>query len=160
MITYFISTTMKKSNISSAPIKKVKKDYFTGSVTLREISRITKPTEHDIYHVTFKKSARTKLHFHDAGQTLIVTKGKGSLVMYKKIGNGTKNFKIKKLESVNLNKGDCVHIPAKRLHTHGSIKKNEDFAHVAINSFPKKNSEPKTIWYESDFKTNVTERLS
>ena len=54
---------MKKCNIDNAPIKKVKKDYFTGPVTLREISRITKPTEHDIYHVTFKKSARTKLHF-------------------------------------------------------------------------------------------------
>ena len=66
---------MKKCNIDNAPIKKVKKDYFTGSVTLREISRITKPTEHDIYHVTFKKSARTKLHFHTGGQMLIVTKG-------------------------------------------------------------------------------------
>ena len=71
-----------------------------------------------------------------------------------------KNFKIKKLESINLNKGDCVHIPAKKLHTHGSIKKNEEFSHVAINSFPKKNSEPKTIWFESDFKTIVTEKLS
>lgn len=60
---------------------------------------------------------------------------------------------------MNLNKGDCVHIPAKRLHTHGSTKKSEDFAHVAINSFPKKKSEPKTIWYESDFKTIVTEQL-
>ena len=87
---------MKKSNISSAPIKKVKKDYFTGSVTLQEISRITKPTEHDIYHVTFKKSARTKLHFHTGGQMLIVTKGSGSLVYYKKTGRGTTKFKIAK----------------------------------------------------------------
>jgi len=79
--------------------------------------------------------------------------------MYKKIGNGAKSFKMKKVESINLNKGDCVHIPAKKLHIHGSINKNEDFAHIAINSFPKKNSEPKTIWYESDFKSNVTERL-
>ena len=43
--------------------------------------------------------------------------------MYKKIGTGMKNFKIKKLESINLNKGDCVHNPAKKLHTHGCIKK-------------------------------------
>ena len=66
----------------TAPIKKVKKDYFTGSVILREISGITKPSEHDIYHVIFKKSTRTKLHFHTGGQMLIVTKGRGSLVYY------------------------------------------------------------------------------
>ncbi len=75
---------MKKGNISSAPVKKVKKDYFTGPVTLREISGITKPSEHDIYHVIFKKSARTKIHSHTGAQMLIVTKGKGSLVYYKK----------------------------------------------------------------------------
>ena len=60
---------------------------------------------------------------------------------------------------MNLNKGDCVHIPANELHTHGSINKNEYFAHIAINSFPRKNTEPKTIWFESDFKSKVTERL-
>ena len=75
------------------------------------------------------------------------------------MGAGIKSFKIKKLESVSLNKGDCVHIPAKKLHTHGSINKKEDFAHVAINSFPKKNTEPKTAWFESDFKSKVTEKL-
>ena len=65
---------MKKCNLDNAPIKKVKKDYFTGPVTLREISRITKPTEHDIYHVTFKKSARTKLHFHTEVKCLLLPK--------------------------------------------------------------------------------------
>ena len=75
---------MKKGNISSAPVKKVKKDYFTGPVTLREISGITKPNEHDMYHVIFKKLARTKLHYHTGGQLLIVTKGNGSLVLYNK----------------------------------------------------------------------------
>ena len=139
--------------------KKAKTNYFTGKIAAKDISAKIKPSSEKIYHVTFKNGARTKLHFHDGGQTLIVTKGKGSLVMYKKIGNGAKSFKMKKVESINLNKGDCVHIPAKKLHTHGSINKNEDFAHIAINSFPKKNSEPKTIWYESDFKSNVTERL-
>ena len=78
--------------MSSAPIKKVKKDYFTGPVTLREISGITKPIEHDVYHVIFKKSARTRLHFHTGGQMLIVTKGKGSLVYYKKTSGGTVSY--------------------------------------------------------------------
>ena len=150
---------MKKSNILSAPIKKVKKDYFTGLVTLREISGITKPVEHDIYHVIFKKSARTKLHFHTGGQMLIVTKGKGSLVYYKKMSGGISKFKISKTKTVNLTSGDVVYIPAKILHTHGSVRKNSVFSHIAINFYPKKNQKPKTEWYESDLRSNVTSKI-
>ena len=145
--------------MSSAPIKKVKKDYFTGPVTLREISGITKPIEHDVYHVIFKKSARTKLHFHTGGQMLIVTKGKGSLVYYKKISGGISKFKISKTKTVNLTSGDVVYIPAKILHTHGSVRKNSVFSHIAINFYPKKNQKPKTEWYESDLRSNVTSKI-
>ena len=146
---------MKKGNINTAPIKKVKKDYFTGPVTLREISGITKPTEHDIYHVTFKKSSRTKLHFQTGGQMLIVTKGYGSLVYYKKIGKGITKFKIDQTQRINLSRGDVVYIPPKILHTHGSIRKNLVFSHFAVN-FYSKNHKSKTVWYESDFRSNVT----
>jgi quercetin dioxygenase-like cupin family protein len=150
---------LKKGNISSAPVKKVKKDYFTGPVTLREISGITKPNEHDMYHVIFKKSARTKLHFHTGAQMLIVTKGKGSLVYYKKTSGGISKFKISKTKTVNLTSGDVVYIPAKILHTHGSVKKNSVFSHMAINFYPKKNQKPKTEWYESDLRSNVTSKI-
>ena len=149
---------MKKSNILSAPIKKVKKDYFTGLVTLREISGITKPVEHDIYHVIFKKSARTKLHFHTGGQMLIVTKGKGSLVYYKKTSRGMSKFKISKTKTVNLTSGDVVYIPAKILHTHGSIRKNSVFSHLAVN-FYSKNRKSATVWYESDLRSNVVSKI-
>ena len=137
---------MKKCNIDNAPIKKVKKDYFAGPVTLREISRITKPTEHDIYHVTFKKSARTKLHFHTGGQMLIVTKGNGSLVYYKKTSNGISKFKISKTKTINLVSGDVV-------------KKNAIFSHIAVNFYSKKNEKPRTIWYESDLRSNVISKI-
>jgi len=150
---------LKKGNISSAPVKKVKKDYFTGPVTLREISGITKPNEHDIYHVIFKKSARTKLHFHTGAQMLIVTKGNGSLVYYKKTSGGISKFKISKTKTVNLTSGDVVYIPAKILHTHGSVRKNSVFSHIAINFYPKKNQKPKTEWYESDLRSNVTSKI-
>lgn len=150
---------MKKGNISSAPVKKVKKDYFTGPVTLREISGITKPNEHDMYHVIFKKSARTKLHFHTGAQMLIVTKGKGSLVYYKKTSGRILKFKISKTKTVNLTSGDVVYIPAKILHTHGSVRKNSVFSHIAINFYPKKNQKPKTEWYESDLRSNVTSKI-
>ena len=149
---------MKKANIANAPIKKVKKDYFTGPVTLREISGITKPAEHDIYHVIFEKSARTKLHFHTGSQMLIVTKGKGSLVYYKKMSAGISKFKISKTRTVNLTSGDVVYIPAKILHTHGSVRKNSVFSHLAVN-FHLKNKKSKTVWYESDLRSNVVSKI-
>ena len=145
--------------MASAPIKKVKKDYFTSPVILHEISGITKPVEHDIYHVIFKKSARTKLHFHTGGQMLIVTRGKGSLVYYKKTSGGISKFKISKTKTVNFTSGDVVYIPAKILHTHGSVRKNSVFSHIAINFYPKKNQKPKTEWYESDLRSNVTSKI-
>ena len=144
--------------MSSAPIKKVKKDYFTGPVTLREISGITKPIEHDVYHVIFKKWARTKLHFHTGGQMLIVTKGKGSLVYYKKTSGGISKFKISKTKTVNLTSGDVVYIPAKKLHTHGSIRKNSVFSHLAVN-FYSNNRKSVTVWYESDLRSNVISKI-
>ena len=155
---------MKKGNIDTAPIKKVKNDYFTGPVTLREISGITKPSEHDMYHVTFKKSAKTKLHSHTGGQMLIVTRGVGTLVYYKKIGKGITKFKIEQTQRINLSHGDVVYIPPKILHTHGAWRelprpKGTVFSHIAINFYPKKNEKPKTEWYESDFRSNVTSKI-
>ena len=144
--------------MSSAPIKKVRQDYFTGPVTLREISGITKPIEHDVYHVIFKKSARTRLHFHTGGQMLIVTKGKGSLVYYKKTSGGISKFKISKTKTVNLTSGDVVYIPAKKLHTHGSIRKNSIFSHLAVN-FYSNNRKSVTVWYESDLRSNVISKI-
>jgi len=150
---------MKKSNISSAPVKKVKTDYFTGPVKLHEISGITRPKEHDMYHVIFKKSSRTKLHFHTGGQLLIVTKGTGSLVYYKKTSRGTTKFKIAKTKIINLSCNDVVYIPPKVLHTHGSVKKNAIFSHIAVNFYSKKNEKPITTWHESDLRSNVISKI-
>jgi len=155
---------LKKGNTDTAPRKEVKKDYFTGPVILQDISRITKPTEHDFYHVNFASGAETKLHSHTGGQTLIVTRGGGTLVYYKKIGKGLTKFKIKKTKRINLSRGDVVYIPPKILHTHGAYRKlprptSTVFSHIAINFYPKKNEKPKTEWYESDFRSNVTSKI-
>ncbi len=135
---------------------KVNPDYFTGKVILKEISSIVKSKEQKIYHVSFKNGARTKIHNHSGGQILIVTNGRGSLQLYSKSGNNKSKFQIKKIDKTNLHKGDIVYIPAKKLHTHGSIDKNKVFSHIAINAKPSINKEVKTTWYESDFKTKVT----
>jgi len=149
---------LKENIFSKGKIRKVDPNYFTGPVHAREISQIKSP-EHRIYHVTFKKGTITKIHYHQGGQTLIVTKGKGSLTYYKKTGKGNSKFRIKKIKTTPLKIGDIAYIPAKTLHTHGSSNKRQDFAHIAINSSVIKNQEPKTIWFESDFKSIVLKKL-
>ena len=79
--------------------------------------------------------------------------------MYSKSGKNRTNFQIKKGEKTNISEGDIVYIPAKKLHTHGSIDKKQVFSHIAINANPSKSIPAKTTWYESDFKTKVTKIL-
>jgi quercetin dioxygenase-like cupin family protein len=154
------SYILKKTNIC-AKIKEMKVNpvYFTGKAHLKELSSIVKSKEQKIYHVTFQNGARTKLHAHTGGQILIATKGKGSLEIYLKSGNGKSKFSIKKTDKINLLEGDIVYIPAKKLHTHGSIHKKQVFSHIAINANESANKPAKTIWYESDFKSRVTKIL-
>ena len=151
---------MKKSNLNAKLKKnpKAKSNYFTGKVIANDISSVIKPKEEKIYHVIFQNGARTKIHYHNAGQVLIVTKGIGSLILYKKSTNGKKKFKISIQQKILLTKDDVVYIPKNILHTHGAIKKTT-FSHIAINSYTRKNVEPKTVWYESNFKNNVTDIL-
>ncbi len=131
-------------------VKKAK-NYFVGRVILQDISKVIRSREEKIYHVTFKKGARTKIHYHQAGQILIPTGGKGMLVTYSARETGSV-VKIRQTESINLAKGDAVYIPAHKLHWHGSLGKN-NFSHIAINAKLPGYKEAKTIWYESDFKT-------
>ena len=127
------------------------KNYFVGHVLLQDISKVIRSKEEKIYQVTFKRGARTKIHYHQAGQILIPTGGKGLLVIYSAKQSGSMT-KIKKTECINLTKGDAVYIPSHKLHWHGAIGKN-NFSHIAINAKLTGYKEAKTIWYESDFKT-------
>jgi len=148
---------MKKINISGTGNKRnVNPDWFTGKTWMKVLSEKIKVKDQDIYHVHFEKGSRTKLHQHNGNQILVGVKGKGSLEIFRKYGTSKDNFKIKRIEKIILNEGDMVHIPAKTLHTHGSIDKKKEFSHIAINILPKKNSTYKTEWYESDFKTKVS----
>jgi len=148
---------MKKINISGTGNKRnVNLDWFTGKTWMKVLSEKIKAKDQDIYHVHFEKGSRTKLHQHNGNQILVGVKGKGSLEIFRKYGTSKDNFKIKRIEKISLDEGDMVHIPAKTLHTHGSIDKKKEFSHIAINILPKKNSTYKTEWYESDFKTKVS----
>ena len=127
---------------------------------MQELTSLVKSKEQKIFHVSFKNGARTKIHNHNGGQILIVTKGKGSLQWYSKLGKNKSKFQIKKTEKVNLLEGDIVYTPAKKLHTHGSIDKKRVFSHIAINANPSISKSAKTTWFESDFKSKVTKVLS
>src|SRR5689334_19609549 len=146
---------MKKDNISIIHVDKnlilQKKKYFTGRVILHDISRIIKSLEQKIYFVTFQKGAKTKLHYHEAGQTLIVTEGVGMLVIYKKTKNAVKTgLKIKRISKITLKKGDIIYIPKYTLHVHGSTSQKQKFSHIAINSHTSIGLEAKTMWFDSD----------
>ena len=151
---------MKKISVRTNPKAKANPDYFTGPVLMQELTSRINSIEQKIFHVSFKNGARTKIHHHNGGQILIVTKGKGSLQRYSKSGKNKSKFNIKKIDKVNLLEGDIVYIPAKKLHAHGSIDKKQVFSHIAINANPSISKPAKTTWYESDFKTKVTKVLS
>ena len=149
---------MKKSNIHGTnDRRKVNPNWFTNKTWMKVLSDKIKSKDQDIYHVHFENGSKTKLHWHNGNQVLIAIKGKGSLEIFRRYGSSKTNFKIRRIEKIVLNQGDIVHIPAKTLHTHGSINKKKTFSHIAINILPKKNSTYKTTWYESDFKTKVSE---
>lgn len=137
---------------------KINPQYFTGAVKIKEMSSVIKSKEQKVYYVTFFGS-KTKVHSHEGGQILIITKGQGNLSLYKKIGKGKKEFSIKKTHEIKLRPWDVTYIPAKILHIHGSINKKTVFSHIALNSYPAKNKEPKTTWFESDFKSKVTSMI-
>ncbi len=142
---------MEKSNIHGSNDKRdVNPNWFTSKTWMKVLSDKIESKDQDIYHVHFEKGSRTKLHQHNGNQVLIGVKGKGSLEIFKKKGNLNTGFRIKKVKRISLNEGDIVHIPAKTLHTHGSIDKKKEFSHIAINILSRKNSAYKTAWYESE----------
>jgi len=121
---------MQKSNINGSTDKReVNPDWFTNKTWMKVLSDKIKSKDQDIYHVHFEKGSKTKLHLHNGNQVLIGIKGKGSLEIFKKYGSTKEEFKIKRTEKINLNEGDIVHIPAKTLHTHGSIDKKRIFTY-------------------------------
>lgn len=147
---------MKANLYSKGRDVKVNSQYFTGKVRLKELSSVTKSKENKIYHVRFTDKSRTKMHCHNGGQTLIVTKGEGSLETFSKVkNNGRKSFSVRKQKKIPLKEWDVIYIPANKLHTHGAIGKGE-FSHIAINAYPTKNKEPKTRWYNIDSSRHAT----
>lgn len=144
---------MKKENIGAIKpddsLLSENRNYFVGKVILHDISRGIDVKDQKVYYAGFRNGARTKVHYHEGGQILLVTQGKGILVLYKGSTKRQK-IKIKPITKILLKMGDVVYIPKHTLHWHGAIER-KNFSHIAFNSFTSSSKEARTIWYDSNY---------
>jgi quercetin dioxygenase-like cupin family protein len=93
-------------------------EYFTGRARMGGLFQAAAPGRAGGATVEFAPGARTNWHTHPAGQTLIVTAGKG---LVQAEGAPVREMKV----------GDVVWIPAGVRHWHGATA-DEGMTHIAI----------------------------
>ncbi|OWY01850.1 MULTISPECIES: (R)-mandelonitrile lyase [Thioclava] len=93
-------------------------DWFTGTVRLDPLFQAEEPGRTSGSHVTFEPGARTAWHTHPAGQTLIVTFGRGRV---QREGGPVEE----------ISQGDVVWFPAGEKHWHGASSETA-MSHIAI----------------------------
>ena len=92
--------------------------YFTGTVRVDPLFTAEEPGRAGGVHVTFEPGARTAWHTHPAGQTLIVTFGRGRV---QREGGPIED----------ISQGDVVWFPADEKHWHGASP-DTAMSHIAI----------------------------
>lgn len=100
--------------------EKITNSNFTGTVYLQRLIAADSINPTAIGNVTFEPKARTKWHYHPAGQILMVTDGVG---YYQEKGH------VKKI----LRKGDVIKCPPNLPHWHGAAP-DSHFVQVAVTS--------------------------
>lgn len=93
-------------------------DWFTGTVRIDPLFAAEPPGRATGAHVTFEPGARTAWHTHPAGQTLIVTFGRG---LAQRDGGPVEEIRA----------GDVVWFPAGEKHWHGAAP-DTAMSHIAI----------------------------
>jgi quercetin dioxygenase-like cupin family protein len=111
--------------------KKITNDNFTGTAYLQPLINADSPNTTSVGNVTFEPGARSKWHFHPAGQILLVTNGVG---YYQEKGQ------VKKI----LRKGDAIKCPPNTPHWHGASA-DTAFVQLAITGREK----GETVWLEA-----------
>jgi quercetin dioxygenase-like cupin family protein len=109
---------------------KITNNNFTGTVYLQMLIAADSVNPTAIGNVTFEPGARTKWHYHPAGQILMVTDGVG---YYQEKGQ------FKKI----LRKGDVIKCPPNVPHWHGASR-DSYFVQVAVTTNDKGNA----VWLE------------
>ena len=92
--------------------------YFTGTVRIDPLFQAEAPGRAAGAQVTFEPGARTAWHTHPAGQTLIVTFGRGRV---QREGGPVEEIR----------QGDVVWFPAGENHWHGASPETA-MSHIAI----------------------------
>ncbi len=85
----------------------IRNENFTGTAWLNQLILADSSSTIQVGNVTFEPGARTKWHYHPAGQILIILEGLG---YYQELGE----------EKRLLRKGDVVKCPPNRPHWHGA----------------------------------------
>ena len=109
---------MKITHSGTMPSATPPEDYFTGTVRLDPLFSAEEPGRTSGAHVTFEPGARTAWHTHPAGQTLIVTFGRGRV---QREGGPIEE----------ISQGDVVWFPAGEKHWHGASPETA-MSHIAI----------------------------
>ncbi|QDL94453.1 cupin domain-containing protein (plasmid) [Paroceanicella profunda] len=109
---------MKITRSGATPSARGPAEYFTGTVRLDPLFAAEEPGRVGGAHVTFEPGARTAWHTHPAGQTLIVTFGRGRV---QRVGGP--------IEEISA--GDVVWFPAGEKHWHGAAP-DTAMSHIAI----------------------------
>lgn len=100
------------------PSNKGPEDWFTGTVRIDPLFQAQDPGRSAGAQVTFEPGARTAWHTHPAGQTLIVTFGRGRV---QREGGPVEEIR----------QGDVVWFPAGEKHWHGASG-DTAMSHIAI----------------------------
>ncbi|NIZ10669.1 cupin domain-containing protein [Pseudooceanicola sp. HF7] len=109
---------MKITRAGTAPSTPGNEDYFTGTVRIDPLFQADPPGRSSGLQVTFEPGARTAWHTHPAGQTILITFGRGRV---QREGGP--------VEEVTA--GDVVFFPAEEKHWHGASPKTA-MSHIAI----------------------------
>ncbi|WP_121634554.1 cupin domain-containing protein [Tropicibacter alexandrii] len=109
---------MKITRAGSTPSTVGPEDWFTGTVRMDSLFKADAPGRAAGAHVTFEPGARTAWHTHPAGQTLIVTFGRGRV---QRQGGPVEE----------ITQGDVVWFPAGEKHWHGAAP-DTAMSHIAI----------------------------
>lgn len=109
---------MKITRSGTSPSMAGPEDWFTGTVRIDPLFAAEDPGRVAGAHVTFEPGARTAWHTHPAGQTLIVTFGRGRV---QREGGPVEE----------ISQGDVVWFPAGEKHWHGAAPETA-MSHIAV----------------------------
>lgn len=109
---------MKIIRSGTAESMKGPEDWFTGTVRVDPLFQAEEPGRTSGAHVTFEPGARTAWHTHPAGQTILITFGRGRV---QREGGPVEEVR----------QGDVVWFPAGEKHWHGAAAETA-MSHIAI----------------------------